>query len=72
MKPKPPTLQAKALAKVIPECSQLSQVNLADNSIGAEGAVALAGVLAQCTGLTSLNLERNSIRDTLLFKPHLY
>lgn len=54
---------ATELAKVIPHCSVLTELNLYSDEIEAKGAAELAKVLPQCSALTSLDLSYNWICD---------
>ena len=49
------------LAKVLPQCANLTFLRLDHNQIGNSGAVALANVLPQCLKLASLDLYGNYI-----------
>ena len=54
---------ASALAKALPSCAQLAELNLGYNDIGDEGASALAKALPSCAQLAELDVSSNGIGD---------
>jgi len=55
---------AKALARAMPRCSNLKDIDLASCGIGGPGAAALAAQLPETTALVALNLEENRLGAT--------
>ena len=52
------------LARVLPQCTALTKLNLYRTQIGDSGCVALSNVLPQCPALSYLSLESNQIGDS--------
>lgn len=56
-------LQAQELAKVLPRCVNLKQLNLHYNDIGDDGAMHLGRAFRNCPGLVNVTLQGNRMSD---------